>query len=73
MEWQRFLSSMVKKNAARFLMKTYEEACRILNQGNEDGIQTTLSLQDQHKLAIPNEMWQLILSVPGWFPVTQEP
>ena len=41
----------------------------LITEGNEDGIQTSLSLQDQYKLIIPNGMWQLILSVPGWFPV----
>ncbi|MDQ0060480.1 NADH-dependent flavin oxidoreductase [Paenibacillus harenae] len=46
---------------------------KLIAEGNEAGIQTTLSLQDQHKLVIPNGMWQLILSVPGWFPVALEP
>ncbi|MCF6410294.1 NADH-dependent flavin oxidoreductase [Pseudalkalibacillus salsuginis] len=38
-------------------------------QGNEEYIKTTLAEVDQDRLVIPDAQWNLILSVPGWFPV----
>ncbi|WP_248924596.1 NADH-dependent flavin oxidoreductase [Paenibacillus hamazuiensis] len=41
----------------------------LIRQGREDEIRTTLSLNDRQALTIPDPMWKLMLSIPGWFPV----
>jgi len=41
-------------------------------QGRENEIRTTLSRHDQHRLAIPDPLWGIIMRVPGWFPVEPE-
>ncbi|MBW8348463.1 NADH-dependent flavin oxidoreductase [Bacillus sp. IITD106] len=41
-------------------------------QGREDDIKTTLSKADQHKMAIPDSLWGMIMRVPGWFPIEIE-
>jgi 2,4-dienoyl-CoA reductase-like NADH-dependent reductase (Old Yellow Enzyme family) len=41
-------------------------------QGREDEIKTTLSQNDQHRLAIPDPLWGIIMRIPGWFPVERE-
>jgi 2,4-dienoyl-CoA reductase-like NADH-dependent reductase (Old Yellow Enzyme family) len=38
-------------------------------EGRENDIKTTLSIYDQHRLAIPDPLWSTIMRVPGWFPV----
>jgi 2,4-dienoyl-CoA reductase-like NADH-dependent reductase (Old Yellow Enzyme family) len=39
-------------------------------QNNEiDQIRTTVRRTDQAELEIPHGLWQMILNVPGWFPV----
>lgn len=40
--------------------------------GRENEIRTTLSRRDQHRLAIPDPLWGIIMRVPGWFPVEPE-
>ncbi|WEK54160.1 MAG: NADH-dependent flavin oxidoreductase [Candidatus Cohnella colombiensis] len=40
-----------------------------VQEGKEDTIRTTLQPNDQAVLTIPDPLWELILSVPGWFPV----
>lgn len=39
-----------------------------IKQGNEADIQTTLDLQAKDTLDIPDTFWNVITSVPGWFP-----
>ncbi|EXX87751.1 NADH-dependent flavin oxidoreductase [Paenibacillus darwinianus] len=37
--------------------------------GQEADIRTTLSAEDQHRLVVPDPLWQAIMHTPGWFPV----
>lgn len=41
-------------------------------QGREGDIKTTISKTDQHRLAIPDSLWGMIMRVPGWFPIETE-
>jgi 2,4-dienoyl-CoA reductase-like NADH-dependent reductase (Old Yellow Enzyme family) len=43
-----------------------------VEQGNEKEIKTTIHPNDQALLTIPDPLWELIMSVPGWFPVVKE-
>ena len=43
-----------------------------VEQGNENEIKTTINHNDQALLTIPDPLWELILNVPGWFPVEKE-
>ncbi|MGG3640143.1 NADH-dependent flavin oxidoreductase [Bacillus gobiensis] len=45
---------------------------KMIVQGREGEIKTTLSEKDQDKLVIPDSLWKFILDVPGWFPVETE-
>ena len=38
-------------------------------EGKEEDIRTTLSKNDREALSIPEPMWNVIISVPGWFPI----
>ena len=38
-------------------------------EGNEENIRTTLSKNDREVLVIPEPMWNMITSKPGWFPI----
>lgn len=40
-----------------------------VEQGKEDKIKTTVNQMNQDLLAVPNPLWELMLSVPGWFPI----
>ncbi len=40
-------------------------------EGQEAGIVTTLSKQDQQRLVIPDPLWHAIMRAPGWFPVVE--
>jgi 2,4-dienoyl-CoA reductase-like NADH-dependent reductase (Old Yellow Enzyme family) len=37
--------------------------------GEESTIATTLTKNDQEKLVVPDGLWEMIMSIPGWFPV----
>lgn len=37
--------------------------------GQEDQIRTTLSIQDQEQLVIPDPLWNRLLAREGWMPV----
>ena len=43
-----------------------------VEQGNEKEIKTTIHSNDQALLTIPDPLWELIMNVPGWFPVVKE-
>ncbi len=43
-----------------------------VEQGKEKEIKTTINPSDQALLTIPDPLWELILNVPGWFPVEKE-
>ncbi|WP_151736987.1 NADH-dependent flavin oxidoreductase ['Paenibacillus yunnanensis' Narsing Rao et al. 2020] len=43
-----------------------------VESGNEEHIAVTLSKQDQERLVIPDPLWNMIIHVPGWFPVVDE-
>lgn len=43
-----------------------------VEQGKEKEIATTINPNDQSLLNIPDPLWELILNVPGWFPVEKE-
>lgn len=45
---------------------------KLVAEGREEAIRTTLSVNDQRKLIIPDGMWRLMFSIPGWFPVEEE-
>lgn len=38
-------------------------------QGRESEIKTALSLDEQEELAIPDSLWNMMMNVPGWFPI----
>lgn len=38
-------------------------------EGKEESIRTTLSKNDKVELAIPESMWNMITSIPGWLPI----
>ena len=40
-----------------------------IEQGKEKEIKTTINPSDQANLSIPTPLWELILKVPGWFPI----
>jgi 2,4-dienoyl-CoA reductase-like NADH-dependent reductase (Old Yellow Enzyme family) len=40
-----------------------------VEQGEEYDVKTTINPNDQALLAIPDPLWELILNVPGWFPI----
>jgi 2,4-dienoyl-CoA reductase-like NADH-dependent reductase (Old Yellow Enzyme family) len=40
-------------------------------EGREAEIATTLTRDDQQKLVVPDPLWQMILHVPGWFPLAE--
>ena len=43
-----------------------------VEQGNESKIKTTIHPNDQALLTVPDPLWELIMNVPGWFPVVKE-
>ena len=43
-----------------------------VEQGKEKEIKTTINPSDQALLTIPDPLWELILNVPGWFPIEKE-
>ncbi|WP_407673063.1 hypothetical protein [Paenibacillus alkalitolerans] len=45
------------------------EWSELILQGREEKIRTTLSMNDQQALNIPDPMWSLMMSIPGWFPI----
>lgn len=40
-----------------------------IESGNEEHIAVHLTKEDQERLVIPDPLWNMILGVPGWFPV----
>ncbi|MCM3782753.1 NADH-dependent flavin oxidoreductase [Neobacillus mesonae] len=40
-----------------------------IESGNEEHIAVTMTKEDQERLQIPDPLWNMILNVPGWFPV----
>ncbi|WP_409305058.1 NADH-dependent flavin oxidoreductase [Peribacillus sp. SCS-155] len=40
-----------------------------VQNGEQDQIRVTLSKKDQQELVIPDPLWNMIIGVPGWFPV----
>ncbi|MFJ5769354.1 NADH-dependent flavin oxidoreductase [Psychrobacillus sp. NPDC093180] len=40
-----------------------------VGQGKENDIKTTISPNDQARLQVPDPLWELMMTVPGWFPV----
>lgn len=40
-----------------------------VEQGQENEIETTLKLDAQERLVVPDPLWSAITSVPGWFPI----
>lgn len=40
-----------------------------VEQGKENEIQTTINQHDQARLQVPDPLWNLMLSVDGWFPM----
>jgi 2,4-dienoyl-CoA reductase-like NADH-dependent reductase (Old Yellow Enzyme family) len=40
-------------------------------QGQESDIQTSLTVNDQAKLVIPDPLWQAIINTQGWFPIAK--
>ncbi|WP_211745747.1 NADH-dependent flavin oxidoreductase [Paenibacillus sp. Marseille-Q4541] len=42
-----------------------------IESGNEEHIAVHLSKEDQERLVIPDPLWNMILGVPGWFPVLE--
>lgn len=43
-----------------------------IREGKESQIRTTLRKDAQTELVIPDPLWQMIISRPGWFPVVEE-
>ncbi|MBZ5752739.1 NADH-dependent flavin oxidoreductase [Metabacillus rhizolycopersici] len=43
-----------------------------VEQGKEKEIKTTINPSNQALLTIPDPLWELILDVPGWFPIEKE-
>jgi hypothetical protein len=41
-----------------------------VQNGTEDTIRTTLSKQAQQELVIPDYLWNVLTTLPGWMPVT---
>jgi 2,4-dienoyl-CoA reductase-like NADH-dependent reductase (Old Yellow Enzyme family) len=39
--------------------------------GQESAIETRLKMSEQHRLVIPNGLWNQIMNRPGWFPVDE--
>ncbi|CAM3846589.1 hypothetical protein MEZE111188_12585 [Mesobacillus zeae] len=39
-----------------------------IETGRENEIETTLDKNGQHRLVIPDPLWQTILNIKGWFP-----
>ncbi|MDN7246319.1 NADH-dependent flavin oxidoreductase [Planococcus shenhongbingii] len=40
-----------------------------VEQGQETEIQTAIHSDDQDELQVPDPLWELMMSVPGWFPI----
>ncbi len=53
-------------------MIVYPEWVALVQNGREEEIKTMLSRSAQEKLAIPDGMWDRIMSIPGWFQVMDE-
>ncbi|WMM89333.1 NADH-dependent flavin oxidoreductase [Heyndrickxia coagulans] len=42
-----------------------------IKAGQEDAIQTALRKDDRERLVIPEPLWKMIISTPGWFPFAE--
>lgn len=42
-----------------------------VEQGQEADIAVTLTTADQNRLVIPDQLWGMIVGLPGWFPVVE--
>jgi len=42
-----------------------------VQDGQEASLRTEMTPDEQEKLVVPDALWKLILSAPGWFPVVQ--
>ncbi|MCG7343824.1 NADH-dependent flavin oxidoreductase [Sporosarcina sp. ACRSL] len=43
-----------------------------VKQGRENDIKTTVNPNDQARLQVPDPLWELMMSVEGWFPVEKK-
>ncbi|MCQ4087459.1 NADH-dependent flavin oxidoreductase [Saccharibacillus sp. JS10] len=43
-----------------------------VHAGEENDIAVTLTANDQHRLVIPDQLWGMMMGIPGWFPVVEE-
>ncbi|MED4405717.1 NADH-dependent flavin oxidoreductase [Heyndrickxia coagulans] len=42
-----------------------------IKAGQKDAIQTALQKDDRERLVIPEPLWKMIISIPGWFPFAE--
>ena len=42
-----------------------------VEQGKENEIKTSINPNDQARLQVPDPLWELMMSVQGWFPVEE--
>lgn len=45
---------------------------QLILEGREQQIRTSISPQDLQELSVPEPLWNLMMSIPGWFPISRD-